>query len=238
LKGCLTVFLVVLAVGLLAMGGCLGYACVKGKEYEEKMAAATARLDAIDARQPYTAPADGLIPAERFTAWLEVRADAARTIQPAIERLEASGQGMEQKTLGLKESVRFFLEIVDLHPASWNALATALEQHEMAFAEFRWLTETTYATLIGAADRGNVEARALVDAIETLHQPPPGAAEKGLDVEAFPDLRKTLQDRIAAYDPQNLERILAQRDALAATPGPLTIDMAGLPQAEAGDEQH
>ncbi len=209
MRGCMMVGCGVVAVVALAVGGGIGYFSFKiSKSYQQGFE----RAAATNTEFPFTVPADGIVPAARFDAFLRVRAEASTPLRGAAERFDRAAQGSERGVVARVKSIfGAASELGDSFVATWDSLGASLREEHMSLAEMQWIERTIHASVICAARAGDKGALELVEAMKR-HEPASEPDEEQNDERVgggYEQLKERLGKDCKAVEPRNLALALS-----------------------------
>lgn len=135
LLGCLVLILIIAGIG--------GYLLYKGagmvKEMAKGVEQTQARVTQLNQQYPFTPPDDGVVPAARLDAFLEVEAELGQQTKETQQKLEGG-------KAGIGEAFRTGMALATSLGMSEEKIA-ALEAHQMSPAEYNWTLRQVAGTL-------------------------------------------------------------------------------------------
>lgn len=231
MKGCLAFVGAIVLLVLVLGGGCVGYVAYQGKQMGEKMEAGKQRLDAVDAKFPFTPAADAKLTNDRFARYVKIRSSMVAKTTKVFDDLKAVGSEDSGFFGGIKKFAGAMKGMFAAMADAPAELATLLEQGEMSFAEYRWSTSRMHGTLIAAAKAGNAEAQTLNTAFEnSLREFEHGNQND----KKIGDVRDELAAAYPTFDPQELALILSMKDQLQAESPGFLVDVFAIEGMNAG----
>lgn len=222
MKGCLTFIGIVALVVGLGIAGCIGFGAYRFSKVQAASQAAFAELHQIDAQMPFTAPATSVLDAARLDAFVAAREAA---IQPGIKAFR-NLDSLEPNpgfVKGVKNAMGAVGDLLRVTSESPRALAAALREQSMSFAEYKWHLETVLGTIYASAAAGDPRSVELKQKLERM------MAETELDSGGHdPDVHVRLDElarRCTPPDPASLDLVLARADAMWAEKGAIAVDL-------------
>lgn len=173
LWGCLGCGGFVFLIFLFVAAG-IGWVAYTAMETGSKFAETYQNLETsyknLDQQFPFTPPADGIIPEERFTAYLQVRGDMSVVATEYLSRFEEIGTQIGEqfesgslfdKFRGIGSIKDIIMTAINMIPELGGEHVKILSQQNMSLQEYAWICTVSIASLEKAEANNNTEAQAI-----------------------------------------------------------------------------
>jgi hypothetical protein len=162
--GIAAVLIVVIAVAAAIGVGLWGARKLKSAGFDPAKMAKFGELQQKADAIPFTAPADGVIPEERFLRFLAIR----KAVFPVYEQHRAALEKLRDKRH--ETDAGDVMAMTGMGSAILYARVSAMDAQQMGSAEYTWMAEAAYkahlGTRVAAATGGKSASQAVAEAME------------------------------------------------------------------------